>query len=220
MGDIGCYTLGAYPPLGTMDSCICMGASIGGALGMSKVLPDDKRKKVVAVLGDSTFIHSGITGLINAVYNHKNSTTIILDNSTTAMTGHQEHPGTGKNIKGNEAPRLDIEALCRSIGVDHVKVVNPLDFKECMNTVKEEMEYEGSSVIITKYDCIIHNRKLAKSPMKVIADECKECGVCFAVGCPSIEKEGDKARINDILCVGCEFCAQVCPAGAIVKSDA
>lgn len=219
MGDIGCYTLGAYPPLGSMDSCICMGASIGSALGMGKVLPEDKRKKVVSVIGDSTFVHSGITGLINAVYNHKNSTTIILDNGTTAMTGHQQHPATGKTIKGEDAPKLDIEKLCKSVGVKHVKVINPLDFKQCLDTLKKEMEFEGPSVIITKYDCIISNKKLAKTPMKVIAEECKECGLCFQVGCPSIEKDGEKARINQILCVGCEFCAQACPHDAIVVDE-
>lgn len=219
MGDIGCYTLGAYPPLNSMDSCICMGASIGGALGIAKVLPEEKKKKVVGVIGDSTFIHSGITGLIDAVYNHKHSTIVILDNSTTAMTGHQQNPATGKTIRGEETHKLDIVKLCKTIGVKHVKVINPLDFKKTMETLKKETAFDGSSVIISKYECIILNKSLIKAPMKVIAENCKECGLCFHVGCPSIEKVGKKAKINHVLCVGCGFCAQVCSAKAIVSTE-
>ena len=217
MGDIGCYTLGAYPPLSSMDLCLCMGASIGGALGMGKVLPEDQRKRVVAVIGDSTFIHSGITGLIDAVYNHKGSTIVIVDNSITAMTGHQENPGSGKTLQGAESSKIDLVKLCKSIGVKHVKVINPLDFKKTMDTLKKELAYEGTSVIISKYECVIHNKSLLKKPLKVVEEICKECGACFKVGCPAIEKKGKKANINQTLCAGCTFCSQVCSFHAIVR---
>jgi indolepyruvate ferredoxin oxidoreductase, alpha subunit len=219
MGDIGCYTLGAYAPLSSMDSCICMGASIGGALGIGKVLPPEQKKKVVAVIGDSTFIHSGITGLIDAVYNHTGSTIVIVDNSTTAMTGHQQHAATGKTIKGATAKKIDLPKLCKSLGVDHVKVINPLDFKKTMATLKKELEYEGTSVIISKYDCVISNKSMIKPPFRVIEEMCKECGLCLRVACPSIEKVGKKAKINPVLCAGCSFCSQICIHHAIVGPD-
>jgi len=221
-GDIGCYTLGASPPLKSMDSCICMGASIGVGLGMTTVLEDPKMKnRVVAALGDSTFMHSGITGLVEAVYNHKKGTIVILDNSTTAMTGHQEHPGTGKSIDGEPAPQVDIEALCRSLGIEHVRVINPLDLDETLSCLKEEMAYDGISVIITRYPCIIADRSVWHQPLEVNEEICDSCGVCFKVACPGLEKDqdGEKTRINPLLCIGCQACLQTCKTGAIQVKD-
>ncbi len=222
-GDIGCYTLGASPPLKSMDSCICMGASIGMGLGMTTVLEDEKLKnRVVATLGDSTFMHSGITGLVEAVYNHRKATIVILDNSTTAMTGHQEHAGTGKSIGGDPAPQVDIEALCHAVGVAHVKVINPLNLEETLATLKEELAFDGVSVIITRYPCIIADRSVWHQPLEVDTDICESCGVCFKVACPGLEKDqdGDKTKINPLLCIGCQACLQTCKHGAIhVKEE-
>ena len=217
-GDIGCYTLGASPPLKSMDTCVCMGASIGVGLGMTTVLEDEKQKnRVVAAIGDSTFIHSGITGLVEAVYNHRKATIVILDNSITAMTGHQENPASGKSLSGQEAPQVDIEALCRAIGVKHVKVINPLNLEETLATLKEELAFDGISVIITRYPCIIADRSVWHQPLEVDSEVCESCGVCFKVACPGLEKDedGDKTRINPLLCIGCQACLQTCKQGAI-----
>jgi indolepyruvate ferredoxin oxidoreductase alpha subunit len=221
-GDIGCYTLGASPPLKSMDSCICMGASIGVGLGMTTVLEDENmRNRVVATLGDSTFMHSGITGLIEAVYNHRKATIVILDNSTTAMTGHQENPSTGKGIDGKPAPQVDIEALCRACGVEHVSVINPLNLEETLSTLKEELAFDGISVIITRYPCIIADRSVWHQPLEVNTELCESCGVCFKVACPGLEKDqdGDKTRINPLLCIGCQACLQTCKQGAIQMKE-
>jgi indolepyruvate ferredoxin oxidoreductase alpha subunit len=217
-GDIGCYTLGASPPLKSMDSCICMGASIGMGLGMTTMLEDEKLKnRVVATLGDSTFIHSGITGLVEAVYNHRKATIVILDNSITAMTGHQENPASGKSLSGQPAPQLDLEALCRACGVEHVRVINPLNLEQTLSTLREELAYDGISVIITRYPCIIADRSVWHQPLEVNTEVCDSCGVCFKVACPGLEKDqqGDKTRINPLLCIGCQACLQACKQGAI-----
>ncbi len=206
-GDIGCYTLGAIPPLNAIDTCLCMGASISGASGLSKMAKD---KKIVGVIGDSTFIHSGITGLIDCVYNKRDVTICILDNRITAMTGHQVNPGTGVTLNGEQTHTLDIEALCRTIGVSHTRVVDALDIKEIRRAFKEELEFKGVSVIIARGYCIVYERKYIKSPFKVVPEKCNGCGACFDLGCPAIEKHDKKAVINEVLCVGCGLCLQVC----------
>jgi indolepyruvate ferredoxin oxidoreductase alpha subunit len=184
---------------------------------MTTVLEDEKKKnRVVAALGDSTFMHSGITGLVEAVYNHKKATIVILDNSTTAMTGHQEHPGTGKSISGDPAPQVDIAALCRSLGIEHVRVINPLNLEETLSCLKEELEYDGVSVIITRYPCIIADRSVWHQPLEVDTAVCDSCGVCFKVACPGLEKDDEgKTHINPLLCIGCQTCLQTCKQGAI-----
>ncbi|MFA6032919.1 MAG: indolepyruvate ferredoxin oxidoreductase subunit alpha [Myxococcota bacterium] len=217
LGDIGCYTLGAYEPLNGVDSCLCMGASVGKAVGFSKAYKGAKKGKVVGIIGDSTFVHSGITGLIDAVYNRANVVIAILDNGTTAMTGHQEHPGTGRTLMGQETHRLDLVKLCEAIGVPHVRVVNPNDLKETEKALKEELAFDGPSVIVFRAPCVIRDRKAQKKPLRVIADKCPSCGLCFKIGCPAIIKDAEgKAVIDPILCVGCDICAQVCRMDAIV----
>ncbi|RKZ24127.1 indolepyruvate ferredoxin oxidoreductase subunit alpha [bacterium] len=215
-GDIGCYTLGTLPPLNAMDTCVEMGASIGNAFGMQLVMKDDKlRKKVVAVIGDSTFFHSGITGLINLYYNRGITTVIILDNRTTAMTGHQDHPGTGKTAKGEKGREVDLVKLIKGIGIEHVYVVNPYDLKELTEVIKREIEREEPSVIIPRAPCVLLRRGEKFTPMRVIEDKCTGCRVCLKVGCPAISMRGDKARIDPFLCTGCTLCQQTCPFGAI-----
>ncbi len=214
-GDIGCYTLGAIPPLNAIDTCLCMGASISGASGLSEMAKD---KKFVGVIGDSTFIHSGITGLIDCVYNKRDVTICILDNRITAMTGHQVNPGTGVTLKGEQTHTLDIEALCQTIGVSHTRVVDALDIKEIRRAFKEELDFKGVSVIIARGYCIVYERKYIKPPFRIVPEKCNECGACFSLGCPAIEKHEGKAVINEVLCVGCGLCLQVCKFDAFEKT--
>ncbi len=211
-GDIGCYTLGASQPLAAMDACICMGASIGMAHGFNKAQSDSKN--VVAVLGDSTFIHSGITGIVNTVYNKGTSTVIILDNSITGMTGHQDNPATGKTIKGEPTYQLDLEALVKACGVKNVRIVDAYDLEEVERVVKEEVAREEASVIIARRPCFLILKGAAK-PALTISDKCKKCKACLRIGCPAIEYIGGTVRINKELCVGCGVCKQLCKFDAI-----
>ncbi|MBI4862183.1 MAG: indolepyruvate ferredoxin oxidoreductase subunit alpha [Candidatus Riflebacteria bacterium] len=220
LGDIGCYTLGAYPPLSAIDTCLCMGASVSEAAGFAKVLQGDKKNKVVGVIGDSTFVHSGITSLIHAIYNRANVVICILDNGTTAMTGHQEHPATGRTLKGESTHKLDLEKLCQALGVPHLAVVDPIDLEATRKALEEGLAYEGPSVIIFKAPCLIRDRKARKKAYRSVKEECKACGLCFKVGCPAISKDADdKAEINPVLCAGCSVCAQVCKLGAIQRPE-
>jgi len=214
-GDIGCYTLGALPPLSAMDTCLCMGASVGMAEGLGRAM---EGKKIIGVIGDSTFIHSGITPLIDVVYNKGITKICILDNHTTAMTGHQEHPGSGFTLKGEPTYKLDLETLCRAVGIRRVVKVNPYDLQEVINTLKEELAAEEPSVIIAEAPCIIKERIRFRPPYQVDEDLCVECNLCYRVGCPALEKSvSGKPWINPLLCVGCDICAQVCKAGAIIR---
>jgi len=215
-GDIGCYTLGALPPLEAMDSCICMGASIGTATGMERANPQLKGK-LVAVIGDSTFLHSGITGLLNAVYNKSSLTLIILDNRTTAMTGHQDHPGTGYTLMGEPAPSVDLEKLSRALGVNRVRTVDPLDLKALEAAVKEETSAGEPSVIIARRPCALLSKETGK-PVEVQAELCTGCGMCMRLGCPAISMTVEKVSINTVLCNGCGLCAQVCKTGALTAA--
>ena len=211
--DIGCYTLGAQPPLCAVDTVVCMGASVGIAHGFEKARGREQSKKTVAVIGDSTFIHSGITGLIGAVYNKSNITLIILDNSTTGMTGHQQHPATGFTLKQEPAKILDIVALCKTVGCDSVRVVDSYDLAELEKAVREETAADGVSVIVAKRPCALLNRNY---PPACRIEDCRKCGMCFRLGCPAIEKQEDgSAKINASLCVGCGLCSKVCRFGAI-----
>ncbi len=213
-GDIGCYTLGALPPLQGIDACVCMGASIGMAMGMEKARGKDFARKLVAVIGDSTFFHSGITGLVDMVYNGATSTVIILDNSTTGMTGHQDHPATGKTVKGDIAYAVDIPALVKAVGVNHVRVVDPFNLKELEQILKEETSREELSVIITKRPCALLDKKTIR-PTYMITDKCKNCGVCLKLGCPAIKKTDKGMEIDASVCNGCGLCPSVCAFGAI-----
>lgn len=214
-GDIGCYTLGALPPLGSMDACVCMGASVGMAHGIEKARGRDFAKNWVGIIGDSTFIHSGITGLIDIVYNKGMSTVIILDNSTTGMTGHQDNPATGKTIKGEPAPVLNLVELSKAIGVRNVRIVDPFELKEVETVLKEETTRDEPSVIIASRPCALLSKK--KAPVYKISDACVQCGLCLRLGCPSIEKQDGKIIINDALCNGCGLCTKACRTGAIVR---
>jgi indolepyruvate ferredoxin oxidoreductase alpha subunit len=212
-GDIGCYTLGAYPPLSILDTTACMGAGIGQALGMEKA---GVKSKVVAVIGDSTFMHSGITGLVNAVYNEGHITIIILDNRTTAMTGHQEHPGTGVSAQGKETFAVDIESLCRGIGVKDIKVIDAFDLKALRAGLKDSLDRPEVSVIIVRGACAMQVRKRA-NPRKVDVALCSQCGACLKLGCPAIQSVDGQVFIEPTLCAGdiCTICEQLCPKKAI-----
>ena len=216
-GDIGCYTLGGYPPLNAIDTCFCMGASIGVAFGMEKAIGDQIQNKLVAVIGDSTFMHSGITALINVVYNKGANTVCILDNRITAMTGHQDNPGTGKTLKGELSKILDLESLVKAIGVESLKVVNPYDFKNLEKTFKEELNKKEPSVIIARDPCILLEKTKKHALYSVNKDVCVKCGTCLNLGCPAITKdtEDGKSNIDRFLCAGCSLCEQVCPKKAI-----
>jgi indolepyruvate ferredoxin oxidoreductase alpha subunit len=221
-GDIGCYTLGALPPLEQLDTCLCMGASIGHAFGIEKA--GKTKKKAVAVIGDSTFLHSGITALASVVYNKGTQTTIIVDNRITAMTGGQDHPGTSRTLMGEETFAIDLPKLCEAIGVEHVRLVDPYNIEETTNILREEIERDAPSVIITTRACMLFPTKLRDIPYTVNLDLCTACGACFRVGCPAIsqstetnEKGRRKAEIDAELCTGCAICSQVCPEEAIVQ---
>ncbi len=215
-GDIGCYTLGAVAPLQSVDTTICMGASVSAALGMAKVRGQEFNKKLVSVIGDSTFIHSGITGLIDIVYNKGANTVIILDNSITGMTGHQDNPTTGKTIRGELTKQVDLEKLCYAIGVEHVVIADPFDVKNFEKVVKEEVEREDPSVIIAQRPCaLLKTVKYAGSCM--INDKCRNCKMCMKLGCPAISVQGGKVMIDKNQCNGCGLCVNVCPFGAIEK---
>jgi indolepyruvate ferredoxin oxidoreductase alpha subunit len=218
-GDIGCYTLGASPPLGAMDSTICMGASIGVLHGLSHVRPE-LADRAVAVIGDSTFIHSGITGLVNIVYNQSPVTVIILDNSITAMTGHQQNPATGHTLQGKTAPVLDLEAVCGGVGVKRVRTVDPFDLEGTERVIKEELAAREPSVIIAKRPCVLLKDVKKEAPLKINAGKCTKCKVCQRVGCPAIVMGEGAMTIDTTLCVGCGLCASVCKFNAIEKGDA
>lgn len=218
-GDIGCYTLGAVAPLQSVDTTICMGASVSAAHGMAKVKGADFNKKLVSVIGDSTFIHSGITGLIDIVYNKGNNTVIILDNSITGMTGHQENPTTGKTIRGEATKQVDLLALCKAVGVDRVRVEDPFDLKGFEAAVKEELEADEPSVIIAQRPCALLKTVKYTGHCKVDSDKCKGCKMCMKLGCPAIQFKDGKAVIDASQCNGCGLCVGVCPFGAIVKEE-
>ncbi len=215
LGDIGCYTLGMAPPLNALDSVLCMGASVSGTHGFNKASGGATENKTVAVIGDSTFMHSGMTGLANIAYNGTNSTVIIVDNSITGMTGHQQNPTTGYNIKGDPAGKIDLEALCRALGIKRVRVVDPYDLKATEAAIMEEVAVNEPSVIISRRPCALLKYVKAKPALKVDADKCRSCKACMKIGCPAISMKDGKAHIDATLCVGCEVCEQLCAFDAI-----
>ncbi len=218
LGDIGCYTLGAVAPLMAIDSTLCMGASVSGLHGFNKA-DKDAYKNAVCVIGDSTFMHSGMTGLVNIAYNASNSTVIILDNSITGMTGHQQNPTTGYNIKGDVAAKIDLETLCKACGINRVRVVDPYNLAECETVIKEELSIDEPSVIISRRPCVLLKSVKAKSPVVVNKDKCKSCKKCMKLGCPAISFKDGKAHIDATLCVGCDVCKQMCAFDAIESEE-
>ena len=217
-GDIGCYTLGAVAPLASVDTTVCMGASVSGAHGMAKARGAEFNKKLVAVIGDSTFMHSGITGLIDIVYNKGNNTVIILDNSITGMTGHQDNPTTGFTIRKEPTKQVDLELLAKAVGVERVVVADPFDLKNFERVVKEETEADEPSVIIAQRPCALLKTVKYTGHCK-IGDNCKKCKLCMKLGCPAISVRGDEVVIDETQCNGCGLCVNVCPFGAIEKED-
>ena len=218
-GDIGCYTLGAVAPLQSVDTTICMGASVSAAHGMAKVRGEEFNKKLVSVIGDSTFIHSGITGLIDIVYNKGANTVIILDNSITGMTGHQQNPTTGKTIRGEATKQVDLELLCKAVGVERVRIEDPFDLKGFEAAVKEELAADEPSVIIAQRPCALLKSVKYTGRCTVEADKCKSCKMCMKLGCPAISFKDGKAVIDHSQCNGCGLCVNVCPFGAIKKEE-
>lgn len=215
LGDIGCYTLGAVAPLSAMETTACMGASVSSLHGFNKALGEESEGKTVAVIGDSTFVHSGMTGLANIAYNQSNSTVIVLDNSITGMTGHQQNPTTGYNIKGDPAGKIDLESLCRAMGIEHVRVVDPYDLEETDRALKEELAVKEPSVIISRRPCALLKYVKAKPALKSNGDKCRGCTKCMKLGCPAISMKNKKAVIDATLCVGCGVCRQLCAFDAL-----
>jgi indolepyruvate ferredoxin oxidoreductase alpha subunit len=236
-GDIGCYTLGFLPPLSAMDSCVCMGASIGIAHGLNKAIGGDSYKKTVSVIGDSTFMHSGITGLANMIYNQSSSTVLLLDNRITGMTGQQPNPASGSTLMGEVANVIDFEQLCRAVGVKHVRTVNPHDIQETKKVLKEELERDATSVIISRAPCVLipEMKKMKTTPCAISVDNCAGCMACINLGCPAInwqaitpseakdlgkkEKQKGYAKISSEMCNGCGQCQSVCKFEAITKEE-
>ncbi len=214
-GDIGCYTLSVASPLEAIDTCVCMGAGVGHAHGFEKAFSETKGN-VVAVIGDSTFVHSGITGLIDIVYNNGSSTVIILDNRTTAMTGRQDHPATGRTLMGEDAPQLDLAELCRTIGVADVREVDPYDLEATRTAIKGALAYDGPSVIITTRPCILLSRT-RDAPYSVDVDACTGCWACLRLGCPALVKNDEVVEVDDTQCVGCGVCVDICRYDAFVR---
>ena len=219
LGDIGCYTLGSAAPLFALDSSLCMGASISGLHGFNKAGGEESEKKTVCVIGDSTFMHSGMTGLVNIAYNGSHSTVIIMDNSITGMTGHQQNPTTGYTIKGDPALAVNLEALCHSIGIERVRVVDPYNLKECEDAILEELSEDVPSVIISRRPCMLLKYVKAKPSVKVNSDKCVGCSQCMKLGCPAISMKDKKASVDFTQCVGCDVCTQLCKLSAIEKGD-
>lgn len=218
-GDIGCYTLGAQPPLGAMDTTLCMGASISALHGFNTVRGGDSARKSVAVIGDSTFMHSGITSLTDVIYNKGESTVIIVDNSITGMTGHQQNPTTGYTIKMEPTAAVSLEKLCEAIGVKRVKIVDPNDIKETERVIREELEIKEPSVVIARRPCALLKYVKHEKPFHIDTDSCINCGMCLKVGCPAISKQNGKMVIDATLCNGCDLCTKVCPKAAIGKGE-
>ncbi|MBE6928082.1 MAG: indolepyruvate ferredoxin oxidoreductase subunit alpha [Ruminococcaceae bacterium] len=219
IGDIGCYTLGAVAPLNAVDSVICMGASVSGIHGFNKANDGASESNTVAVIGDSTFMHSGMTGLVNIAYNDSNSTVIILDNSITGMTGHQHNPTTGYNLKGDVAAKVDLEALCRALGIERVSVVDPYDLKQCEEVIRRELAVQAPSVIISRRPCALLKYVRHRKPLQICTDNCKGCRMCMKVGCPAIRMEQGKAVIDSTLCTGCGVCMQLCKFDALREAE-
>lgn len=225
-GDIGCYTLGFLPPLSAMETCVCMGASIGNASGVVKVVSEEERKKVVAVIGDSTFCHTGINGLMDMVYNKVPATVVILDNRITAMTGRQDNPASGHTLSDEATYRVDLAELCRVLGVQHVRVVNPFDLEETEKALREEMERPETSVIITDKPCVLVKRTgvFLRGPLYAVDPEkCTGCRACLKIGCPAIQWLPDEgvrgiSHIDPTLCTGCDVCRQLCKFSAIGRA--
>ena len=215
LGDIGCYTLGAVAPLAAVDTVICMGASVSGIHGFSKSQNGAADNKTVAVIGDSTFMHSGITGLVNMAYNESNATVIIVDNSITGMTGHQQNPTTGFNLKGDPCAKIDLETLCRAVGIKRVRVVDPYDLAQCDQAIKEELAANEPSVIISRRPCALLKYVKHQAPLAVDQDKCVGCKACMKIGCPAISIVDGKAKVDATQCVGCGVCEQLCKFGAL-----
>lgn len=219
LGDIGCYTLGAVAPLSAMEMTLCMGASVSAIHGFNKALGEESEGRTVAVIGDSTFMHSGMTGLANIAYNQSNSTVIILDNSITGMTGHQQNPTTGYNIKGDPAGKIDLESLCRAMGFERVTVVDPYDLAECDRVIKEELAVKEPSVIISRRPCVLLKYVKHEKPLRVEEKNCVGCKACMRLGCPAISIKDKKAVIDTTLCVGCGVCKQLCKFHALQSGE-
>lgn len=214
-GDIGCYTLGAVAPLNAMDLNVCMGASCSGLHGFNKAIGEEAESNSVGVIGDSTFMHSGMTGITDISYNMSNSTVIILDNSITGMTGHQQNPTTGKNLRGEPAGKVDLEALCRALGFNRVRVVDPYDLKVVEEAVTEELAAKEPSIIISRRPCVMIKGTVHKPPISVDESKCVGCKQCMSIGCPAIAVKDKKAHIDPTLCIGCKVCSQMCKFEAI-----
>lgn len=218
-GDIGCYTLGALAPLNSLDTCVCMGASVGMLHGYNKANDDKTAAKSAAIIGDSTFIHSGITGLIDIVYNKGNSTVIIADNSITGMTGHQHNPTTGYTLSGDVTAAVDLEALVKSIGIKSVRVIDPNDLTESRKVIHEELNKDEPSVVISRRPCALLKYVKHKTPIVPIIERCNGCRLCMQIGCPAITIIDKKVQINETLCVGCDVCAQLCKRGVLNREN-
>jgi indolepyruvate ferredoxin oxidoreductase alpha subunit len=215
-GDIGCYSLGVFPPLNRTDVILCMGGGISLAHGMDKA---GEAKPVVGIVGDSTFFHSGITGLLDIAYNRGRSTIIVVDNRTTAMTGHQEHPGTGRTLMGKTTREASIEAIGKACGIERVSTINPHDLQHVCDVLKEEIEADAPSLIISRAPCPLKERRVHGPPLAIQPDACRACGACLKLGCPAIENNESVISINALLCSGCGMCRQVCRFDAIIEME-
>ena len=214
-GDIGCYTLGAMAPLNAMDLNVCMGASCSGLHGFNLAMGKEGERNSVGVIGDSTFIHSGMTGITDISYNMTNSTIIILDNSITGMTGHQQNPTTGKNLRGEPAGKVDLESLCRALGFERVRVVDPYDLDQVDRVLKEELEAEAPSIIISRRPCVMIKGTVHQPPLQPKEEKCVGCKACMQIGCPAISVRGGSVKIDNTLCIGCKVCTQMCKFGVL-----